>query len=276
MKVPLLLLLFVLLAPWGRAQATGSAKPPTISDNSFLIEEAYNQEAGIVQHINTFTRSRNGDWIYTFTQEWPLGSMKHQFSYTISVLNLNRNPDIHGLGDVELNYRYQLVNNEESGVAIAPRVSVLLPTGSVRKGLGVGGVGIQTNLPVSVPISRKFVTHWNAGATFVPTAKDASDEKAFTKAFNLGQSTIWLAHPRVNFLVETVWNSYESVVARAQSTTSYSFVINPGVRWAYNFKNGLQIVPGVSIPLGVGPSKGDRGILFYLSFEHPFKHTGRK
>jgi hypothetical protein len=270
------LLLVVLLAPLGQAQTTGSGKPPTISDNSFLIEEAYNQDPGVVQHINTFTRSRNGDWTFAFTQEWPIGSLKHQFSYTISALNFNRNSDIRGFGDVALNYRYQLVNNEESGVAVAPRVSVLFPTGSVRKGLGVGGVGIQTNLPISVMLSRKFVTHWNAGATFVPTAKNANDEKAFTKAFNLGQSTIWLAHPRINFLAETVWNSSESVVARAQSTKSYSFFVNPGVRWAYNFKNGLQIVPGISIPLGVGPSKGNRGILFYLSFEHPFKHTARK
>jgi len=265
-----------LLAPLGRAQVTGSAKPPTISDNSFLIEEAYNQDPGVVQHINTFTRSRNGDWAYSFTQEWPLGSMKHQFSYTISALDFNRRSDIRGIGDVALNYRYQLVNNEKSGVAIAPRISVLLPTGSVRKGLGEGGVGIQANFPVSVPISRKFVTHWNAGATFVPSAKDARGDKAFTNAFNLGQSTIWLAHPRINFLVETVWNSYQSVVARGRSTTSYSFILNPGVRWAYNFKNGLQIVPGVSIPFGVGPSKGDRGLLLYLSFEHPFKHTARK
>ena len=31
-----------------------------IQDNSFLIEEAYNQEANVVQHISTFSRmSRN-------------------------------------------------------------------------------------------------------------------------------------------------------------------------------------------------------------------------
>ena len=35
----------------------GKSEIPSIQDNSFLMEEAYNQEEGIVQHINAF-RSR--------------------------------------------------------------------------------------------------------------------------------------------------------------------------------------------------------------------------
>ncbi len=47
--------------------------------------------------------------------------------------------------------------------------------------------------------------------------------------------------------------------------------MSPGIRWAYNFKSGLQIVPGLATPLGVGPSSGDKGIIIYLSFEQPLK-----
>ena len=50
-------------------------KPPGLKhcvqfrDNSFLIEEAYNQEAGVVpEHINSFLRARDGSWVYTFTR----------------------------------------------------------------------------------------------------------------------------------------------------------------------------------------------------------------
>jgi hypothetical protein len=44
-------------------------------DNSFLIEEAYNQERGVIQHINSFARLWNSkDWAYTFTQEWSTSS----------------------------------------------------------------------------------------------------------------------------------------------------------------------------------------------------------
>ena len=264
----LLLLLFVLSLTTASAQ-NPSTQPAPIADNSFLIEEAYNQEEGVVQHINTFMRGRGGNWLYTFTQEWPVTSMKHQFSYTLSVLNFGGPFRERGFGDLALNYRYQLVYNPR--VAVSPRVSLLLPTGDSKRGLGSGGTGIQTNLPISITHSNKFVTHWNAGATFIPRAKDLTGDKAFVKNFNLGQSTIWLAHPRVNLLLETVWNSTQIVVTPKHTVTNYSWLINPGVRWAHNFNSGLQIVPGVAIPIGIGPSRGERGVFLYLSFEHPFK-----
>ena len=50
----------------------------------------------------------------------------------------------------------------------------------------------------------------------------------------------------------------------------YNLFISPGIRWACNFRNGLQIVPGVGLPMGIGPSAGQVGAIFYLSFEHGF------
>jgi hypothetical protein len=262
------LAIILFCASFTRAQQPQTSEP--ISDNSFLIEEAYNQEPGVVQHINTFMHLRHGVWLYSFTQEWPVNSMKHQFSYTFAALGTNRE---RGIGDLAINYRYQLINGEK--LSIAPRVSLLVPTGNSRRGLGSGGVGLQTNLPVSIRLSEKVVTHWNVGTTLIPKAKSVLDEKAFTKGVNFGQSTIWLIHPRVNLMFETAWNSFQSVVTPKHTTTTYSFLLNPGVRWAYNFKSGLQIVPGIAVPLGVGPSRGERGVFFYLSFEHPFKKVGK-
>lgn len=54
-----------------------------IEDNSFLIEEAYNQEQGVVQHIFNaahISDSRRQGWSFNFTQEWPVFSSDHQFS----------------------------------------------------------------------------------------------------------------------------------------------------------------------------------------------------
>src|SRR2546421_8757857 len=83
--------------------------PPPIQDNSFLMEEAYNQEEGVVQHINAFQRMRGGDWIATFTQEWPVPRLTHQLSYTIPWQRIAEGPGARsGLGDIGLNYRYQL------------------------------------------------------------------------------------------------------------------------------------------------------------------------
>jgi hypothetical protein len=59
----LLLAAPVLCAPIGRpllGQHSDTAQgTPPIQDNSFLIEEAYNQEPGVVQHISVFTRTRS-------------------------------------------------------------------------------------------------------------------------------------------------------------------------------------------------------------------------
>ena len=55
--------------------------PAPISDNSFLIEEAYNQDRGVVQHISSFVRpTRGSEFVYTFVQEWPVGGMQNQLS----------------------------------------------------------------------------------------------------------------------------------------------------------------------------------------------------
>jgi hypothetical protein len=255
-------------------QNSSLSEPPGIQDNSFLIEEAYNQNFGVVQHISSFTRFWNSkDWVYTLTQEWPVpGDARHQFSYTLPFLHPGSFSDSGaGIGDVLLNYRYQLVGSGEARVAFAPRLSLLIPSGDPAEGRGAGGFGLQTNLPLSVVLNRKLVSHWNAGATFVPRAQDASGDRAFAAGYNLGQSFIWLAHPRFNAMLETVFAASQSVVAQDKTEWSRSLYISPGIRWAYNFENGLQIVPGIGVPLGVGPSYGEKGILLYLSFEHPFR-----
>src|SRR3954471_20480148 len=102
-----LLLLLVLPLTAHRSPLTAQ-----IQDNSFLVEEAYNQEHGVVQHIGTFSRSTGGDWNSTFTQEWPLGGIRHQLSYTIPIQQIEELGV--GLGDVALNYRYQLVGSPEA------------------------------------------------------------------------------------------------------------------------------------------------------------------
>jgi hypothetical protein len=45
------------------------------------------------------------------------------------------------------------------------------------------------------------------------------------------------------------------------------------VRAAFDFDSGLQIVPGIAAPIGIGPSGGETALFFYLSLEHPFART---
>ena len=245
--------------------------PVPIQDNSFLVEEAYNQERGVVQHVSTFSRAAGaGEWTYTFTQEWPVGGRRHQLSYTLPVSRLaadgqNRT----GLGDLGLNYRYQL-GSAESSIAFAPRATLLLPTGATRWGLGAGGAGAQVNLPLSVVLPASLVVHSNAGASYTPQAHDAVGNRAATVAYALGQSVVWLAHPKLNLLLEAVWSRTEDVIGPGRTGPSTALLLAPGVRGAIDLASGLQIVPGLAFPVGVGPSRGDRSVFAYLSFEHSF------
>ena len=221
-----------------------------IADNSFLMEEAYNQEAGVVQHISAWQRSlRSAAWAYTFTQEWPLGGQTHQLSYTLPVQR-TESPSAIGFSDALLNYRYQL-RRADARVAIAPRLSMILPTGSTARGLGSGHVGVQLNVPASVTLTPALVSHWNAGVTTLPQLT----------TYNLGASMIWLARPTFNLMLEVTWLGQPRGGA-------HDVVMNPGVRWAYNFPSGLQIVPGVAFPDG-------KSVFLYLSFEHRFRSENK-
>lgn len=222
------------------AQAAAPTPPP-IADNSFLLEEAYNQEFRIVQHISTLMRYR-GAWTYSFTQEWPLGGQRHQLSYTVPITT--------GLGDLAVNYRHQLAASGQ--LAFAPRLSVILPTGNSNKGSGTGTLGFQVNLPLSVTLASAFVTHWNAGAYFAPSIDET--------VYNAGASAIWRAHSLVNVMLELSWIGRDA--------NDGLLLLNPGLRWAHNVGR-LQIVPGVAVPIDLGPGSSN-GVFVYLSLEHPF------
>ncbi len=289
--LPVLLLSLTTLG-FGRAPEEGAASvaltaetpdsPPSgftgpIQDNSFLVEEAYNQEDGVVQHISFFERLATGEWAFTQTDEWPLRSLKHQLSLTMTASQPGADPSPGaGWGDTFINYRYQLVGSGDAMVAIAPRVSLLLPTGSAALGRGVGGVGLQTLLPISIQHNRYLVTNWNVGATWIPRAQNDLHQRANALDINLGQSFVWLVKPRFNALLETVWYSNVNVTSAGTTARQQDLYVSPGIRWAYNFKkNDLQIVPGVGFPLGIGPSAGQKGFIVYLSFEHAlaFAHS---
>jgi hypothetical protein len=250
-----------------------------IEDNSFLIEEAYNQEKRIVQHIfNGYWQyqSYSHDLLLSFTQEWPLFGYKHQLSYSIPYNFYN--PDrVNGIGDMMINYRYQLLY-EENWLCLSPRLSVIIPTGSTDKGFGNGVFGIQINIPASKRLLEHLVVHVNAGFTFLPHAKSSFElETDYGEIihsysyndlyfYNIGASVIWLADRRINFLLEYLTNFNSSFNYKGNLTHDVVTIINPGCRVSIPV-NKLEIVPGISIPITIN---GDAAAFFYLSFEHPF------
>lgn len=254
------------------------APPPKdrpIQDNSFLVEEAYNQEDRVVQHITTWQQDRQTkEWVATFTQEWPVGGLKHQFSFTLPAQRLRVDPAARqfktAAGDVALNYRYQWMGDGDARVAISPRFSLYLPTGDEKRGMGRGATAYELQLPISAVLADRLVSHTNLNVITAPGAKDAAGAKADTSGWGAGQSLIWLANPRFNVMLEWIYRDDQVVAGANQTLRQKSAFLNPGIRWSHDFPSGLQIVPGIAVPIGVGPSRGEKGIFLYISFEHPF------
>ncbi len=257
-----------LLAVSPVAVLAADGKP--IQDNSFLLEEAYNQEAGVIQHIGAFRRDRGGAWDFSFTEEWPVLGQTHQASVTF--LAARPEGGSPGAGDLLLNYRLQAIGSGDTRVALAPRLSALVPTGDPDRGRGVGAAGVQVNLPLSVALLDRLVTHVNLGGTFVPSAR-AGGERGRLGEVAAGASLIGLVHRSFNVLVEALYTASRHALP-AGSQQEETLTLNPGVRAALDVPGGLQIVPGVAVPIGVGPSRGERGVFLYLSLEHPFRLAG--
>jgi Putative MetA-pathway of phenol degradation len=240
-----------------------------IQDNSYLIEEAYNQEPGTVQHIQALARIRR-DWTYVFVQEWPMGSQTHQFSYAIPYAWIRNDEGVRhqGFGDVFLNYRYQVWTETEYRPAFAPRLSLILPTGSRSRELGDGSVGVDIRLPFSKIVSDRVTLHANAGMThlFDVDGHHPTD-------FMLGGSAIYAVTRDFNLMLETRADWDQSVSLDGVLEREFTYTISPGFRAALNFPqlNELQIVYGAAVPITFTRGKStDYGLFFYLSFEHSF------
>jgi hypothetical protein len=250
-----------------------------ITDNSFLIEEAYNQEEGVIQHIFSalyINDSRHRGWSFTFTQEWPVFSEDHQFSFTIPSFHLrDEGQRQNGIGDVLLHYRYQAFREGENVPAFAPRFSLILPTGSRDKGTGTGVVGYQWNLPFSKKVASRLALHANLGLTYLPEVRVPLDSpgsplspKHSLVSYNVGASAIYAFSSRVNVLVEWLGISEESFNGEGKRIRQFKSTLSPGIRSSVIDKEEFQSVIGVALPVGLNRAAENYGVFLYLSIEH--------
>jgi hypothetical protein len=269
--------LVIYLSPAGLVAAEKERPIDVIEDNSFLIEEAYNQEAGVVQHIFTaqyVNDSRRRGWEFNFTQEWPIFSQNHQFSYTIPSSHLVEAGDRqNGIGDVLLNYRYQLLEEDESKPAFAPRFSLILPSGSRKRGTGHGVIGSEWGLPLSKKINGQFALHANFGLTYLPKARAPLESGGLSSkhslvSYKLGASAIYAVLHRVHLMLEWLGDFEESIDDNDGTRRSFKPVLSPGLRAAIVDQPMLQIIAGVAAPIGLNRKADNYGALVYLSIEH--------
>lgn len=271
----LLVSCWLLLAPvLAKAAAAQTPPPPNdsarkfeITDNSFLVEEAFNQEARIFQNIVTWAWTKRGEWEGSFTQEWPLGGMTHQFSYTIPFSSGDGDT---GVNDVLINYRYQWWNETYGRPAISPRLSVVLPTGNAGRGLGNGTAGLEINIPVSKQFGDLYV-HGNAGLTWLPRVAfgEGNTRREHLTSPRLAASGIWRVTPMFNLMLEAVAQFEESVENGREIVNERAVTLSPGFRRGWNV-GAQQLVMGVAVPVALTESGPSTAAFTYFSYELPF------
>ena len=260
---------------------SASAQTPDmpINDNSFLIEEAYNQEKGVFQNIllMQIEKSEIADGVHyafkgSFTQEWPLGGNKHQLSYSVPYWF---NGPFEWLDNILINYRYQL---EFKNLFFAPRISFQIPTAPGKENKFKG---IQFFIPASFEADKLWTFHFNAGYATGKCISNVDYDKVSYNTCTTGGSIIYNLSNRFNLMFEALVTAektdrvYNSEY-RLDSKT-ISSILNPGFRWAKNFKNDAQLDLGFSKPYSINDSDmkeeddSQFGVLLYFSYEAFFQ-----
>jgi hypothetical protein len=215
-----------------------AGEPSRIEDSNFLPETGWNRTGGVLQYTSFFLGDAAA---HELTHEWAASSPRHQLSYTIPLYTDGET----GLGDATINYRYQLFGRAGSRLAVAPRLSLVLPTRSGHFGLASSGV--QVNVPISVSMSERLASHTSAGATWF---RDRDE-----KELNFAQSLAFSVTPRIALSLDAAYTRCEDA--------EHLFVLRPGVQFTIQGPGGLQIAPGVAIPLGTDA----RGVLLFVALE---------
>jgi hypothetical protein len=253
-------LLALAAAAPARAQsppAADSSRPFEISDNSFLVEEALNQEPGVFQNIVMAGIDSHDTWVATLTQEWPLATRTHQIAFSVPFADVGSRS---GLGDAAVHYRLQAMTGER-GPAFSPRISLIVPSGSASRGLGQGHVGYEVNLPFSQQV-RDLYVHWNAGYTHFPLA-----DRGHVLVPRVAASGIWRTRPMLNVMLESLveWTRDDVSDARHARVT-----VSPGMRTGWNVGE-TQTILGVGVPVVFADGAHNAGVILYASYELPFK-----
>jgi hypothetical protein len=256
--------------------ATPGPEPFAIVDNSFLVEEAFNQEMNNFQNIFGAARV-GGSWAAGFTQEWPVASQTHQLSYTLAWQDAGGDT---GFSDTLINYRWQAWMEGPGRPAFSPRISAVLPTGSFSRGLGDGSFGLQLNLPFSKQRGDVY-WHWNAGVTWLPRADveltepiggqppaEADMHASLVSPFLAG-SAIYRLQPMLNLMLESVV-AFDEFTTESGTARETFLTVSPGARGGWNVGDH-QLVVGFAVPVTWASGESDTGAFVYLSYELPFR-----
>lgn len=217
------------------ALAALADEPAPIEDHNFGLEAGWNRDDAALQYATFFLRDTSA---FELTHEWATRSPRHQLSYTIPVYSHNGET---GLGDAAINYRYQLTGDADSRLAVAPRVSLLLPTRGAH--FGDRSSGLQVSLPVSAALTSRLTSHTNLGATWF-------------RDLDQGEVT---AAQGITFAATSYLDLALDAAYKRTTSGSELLVVRPGVQFGIDL-GAVRVAPGLAYSIG-------ESVLFYVAVE---------
>lgn len=253
--------LVFLFAPGGASQEF------PLRDNSFLIEEAFNQEPGKVQTKLRFFRVEE-DTELRIGQEWPLGGQRHQLSFTLP-FRANTEEELFRLTDVRLTYGLQAQEEGPGRPAFAPRLTAILPTAEEEDREGQGTPGIELLLPFSKQVGGTYL-HANLGMTHRFGVDAGLDKERLLFTPFVGGSAVLRVTRGLDLLLETRADFQEQATGQGGADRETKWLLNPGVRFGREFGDNL-LVAGAAAPLGLAGPLREVGFFGYISYELRFR-----
>jgi hypothetical protein len=301
-KVWLLIMIVTCFGGFVQAQAAPVSKPePEEPDFAFVSGSAYTQVKKSAQfiHQTAFATRRVTDLLglrnddaflffqrleYGITDRWELdivfpaaGSRTRRNGSAIS--------SAYGMTDSVIGVRYRMLNEESAPVTVAMGPQLILPSGSVGKGTGVGGTGIAWDVAVSKDWGGPIFMYNTLNYRLIPSGDDSTPGSG--KKFALHGATWATAiglrpmehslksggkHDFHGFL-EAGGNWQQSVDPGAIFGTragELTWVFAPGIRYGYINARKTLVEIGVSFPIGLGPNGPKRGVAIQFQIEKLF------
>ncbi|MFN2240325.1 MAG: hypothetical protein ABR524_13125 [Thermoanaerobaculia bacterium] len=247
MRSLLFSLLFLLLATF----SAGAADPISLSDATFLVEEAFRADAPVLQHAFGFSERA---WNYTLTHEWA-GTSPHLVGYSVPLELGERGGEV-ALGAASLDYRYQAGGRDEDVFGFAPRMSLIVPLTSGA------ATGVAVSAPLTVRHGSRVASHWNVGGSWTPEHDSIASREAFA-----GAAIARVLNQRTVGVVEATVTWTQEIFDGSPASRSRAIVVSPGIRRAIDVA-GYRLVPGIAIPLTIEGGDRSLDVAFHVMFEN--------
>jgi Putative MetA-pathway of phenol degradation len=278
-----------------------SQKPePEEPDFAFIAGGPYTQAKNSIQiiHQTAFgtrdfivpgARRNEDEFLFFFRTEW--GLTDRWELDVITPLEGNRErvngaavASNYGFADSIVGIRYRLVNEASSPFTLTMGPQLILPTGSVAKGTGLGSAGFAWDVSAAKDWGGPAFLYTSFNTSVLPSADDPTPGSTRTFALHgaewatalglraLERATASGKHD-IHVFLEGL-GSWEQEVAPGITSGvregKLSWVAAPGVRYGFMTPKKTLIEIGVSVPFGLGPNGPKHGVVVQFQFENVF------